>query len=313
MSHVDERIRSELGRLSVPVETRHAFERVAIRRRRLRAVRRVRMGAILIAVIVGTVGGIVGLRSLMAPADRSRFGGLGPSSTPSPTVKPARLCGVSSETADLDGDGVVDHISVGIPLPASAAGCRDVSLDGSVPWTYVARLELGVGTDHAGSYEQPLPECEVPGQCWILGAPDLDRDGRAEIAIDIVTGVSTLNFSLYRVDAEAPDGPLHRLEIAAPGDPFDELYGFPPGSSSFSWYGSVTHQHWVSCAEGPGEFAVVTALRDERDPGLQDVHTTVLAIQGYALVVASTRDEALPDGSAQPPSDLCGVPLAPRP
>jgi hypothetical protein len=287
---------------------RDAFGRVARRRRRLRRLRTAKIAAVAAVLAVGTTAAGIGLRALLAGPEPVRFGDPRPSPTPSAAPSPSRLCGVSSAVADLDGDGADDRIRVGVPLPGSATDCRKVPLD-----HYVARVRLAVEEPGAPAREQSLTECAVPGQCWVLGARDLDRDGRAEVAINVVIGVSTLNLSLYRVDVAAPDGPLHLLEVAAPGDPFDDLFGIAPGSSTFPWYGSVTHQHWISCEERPGEFAVVTALRDERDPDLQNLHATVLRIEGDELVVVTARDEVVPDGSVGVPPDLCGAPLGQRP
>jgi hypothetical protein len=70
----------------------------------------------------------------------------------------------------------------------------------------------------------------------------------------------------------------------------------------------VTHQHWITC-EGAGRFAVVTALRNDRDPALENVHTSVLAITDAGLAVVSTDDQAGPDGSFPLPGDMCGSPI----
>jgi len=308
MPHVDDRVREALHRLEVPVEGGTAFDAVARRRRRLRLRRRLAVATTVAVVVAATVVGTLGLVALVGRSERGGPRHPGPSPTSRITTTPVRLCGVSSAVADVNGDGTDDRIQVGVPLPAGVPSCRGVELS-----AYVARIELGSPGVGSGPYARPLPECAVPGQCWILATADLDRDGRAEVAIDSVVGASTLNFSLYRFDPAAPDGPLVRLAIAPPGDPFDELYGLAPGAATFTWYGSVTHQHWISCAEAPGLFDLVTALRDPRDPGIQDVHTTVVRIGGGELVVESTRDERVPDGSFDLPADLCGSPLAPMP
>jgi hypothetical protein len=87
----------------------------------------------------------------------------------------------------------------------------------------------------------------------VFATPDLDGDAANEVAIQLAFGASTTSFAIYRFDplASVETGALVRLEIAEPGDPWDPTYGLAPGPATFTWYGSVTHQQWLSCAEDP--------------------------------------------------------------
>src|SRR5688500_15275537 len=113
MSRVDERIRREIERLSVPVDGRGAFHRVAGRRRRLRTAHRARRAALVVAVVAGTAAGWVGLVKVFDAGDRARVGSGGdlPTSSPSegfPIVN--AFCDSRDLLVDLDGDGGQDDL-----------------------------------------------------------------------------------------------------------------------------------------------------------------------------------------------------------
>ena len=202
-----------------------------------------------------------------------------------------------------------DRIAIGVPMPEGGPACGEADLEG-----YVARIELAAGTDRAVVREQPLPECDLPGQCSIFATPDLNDDGRAEVAIEPTSWNSTAPFWLYRFDPRAPEASLRRLAIAPPGDPFNEEFGFPPGPATFWWFGSVTHQHWLSCDEDPGVFAAITVLRaydDPDDPHVEDVHGVRFRMEGDLLVIESTWDKQIAEGTLVSPPDLCGAALDP--
>jgi hypothetical protein len=315
MSRVDDVIRRELRRSNVEVDGGAAFERVDRRHRHLRAVRRFRVVVLAVLLTVGTIGAGVGLVSLLEHRGRSRIGGNpSPLMEPSlqPGAEPSALCGASSMVADLDGDGADDRIEVGVPVPGPEVSCDQVELQG-----YVARIELATGTDRARPFEQRLPECDIEALCWLLATPDLGDDGTDEAAIVVSTGASTITFALYRFEAATPDEPLQRLQIAEPGDPWHEEFGFPPGPATFSWYGSVTHRHWLSCDEDPEHrLAAITVLRaydDPKDRRVEDVHGVLFALDGSMLVVAFTWDEQVPEATLDAPPDMCGSPMNPRP
>lgn len=329
MPRVDDRIRRELKRLEVPVDGRGAFQRVDRRRRRLRAARRARSVALVAAVAIGTAAGTVGLLRLF-DADRSaRIGSNGTreptatsnpstagtmSSTPSSASTVPYACDLSTAEVDLDGDGAEDLLQVFSPvevptgpdLPAMDVVCSDPTVGAR----YVARLQVAAGPPEAAERWQDLPECAMPFSCRLLATPDLDRDGAPEVTIQIGAGASTLQLALYRFDAGSTDRWLRRLEVAAPGDPWDETWGLRPGPSIFDWFGSVTHQHWLSCDEDPEHrLAVMTGLRGD-DPSVQHVHGVLLTLEGFTLVPGFSWDEEVPDGSLEIPTDLCGSELA---
>jgi hypothetical protein len=197
-------------------------------------------------------------------------------------------CDVSTLEADVNGDGERDAVHVSWP---SVAACEPVP-EGV---RYRARVVLSEGHPAALALRSTeLSECETPvTACRAFGAPDVDGDGRGEVAIAIAPGGPTAFFGIYRSDpAAASDGrALVRLTVEAPGDPWNEEYGFPSGPALFTAYGSVTHLHWATCLveEGGRFLAAATALRTEEDPDLYDVHTTVFRVDGASLEVVMSE------------------------
>lgn len=314
MSRIDDRIRREIERLSVPVDDRGAFERVAVRRRRLRTAHRVGRVALAVAVVAGSVGGGVGLIRLFDAGDRARVGSGGDEPTSSPSEGPpvvSAFCESRDVLVDLDGDGERDDLIETLGETSQTG----VSCEESPPLQrFVVYLVLDAEANVGPSFTQELPECADPYACRVIATPDVDRDGRPEIAIKLGAGVSAIHFALYRFDPTAPpNGSLHRLEIAEPGDPWHEEFGFPPGPATFSWFGSVTHQHWLSCDEDPEHrLAAITVLRacdDPDDPHIEDVHGVLFRLEGTMLVVEFTWDEQVPEATLEAPGDLCGSPL----
>jgi hypothetical protein len=313
MSRLDELIRREVERLTVPVDARGAFERVTGRRRRLRTAHRARRTALAIVVVAGTAAVWVGLAMVFDAGDRTRIG----SDVDHPTSSPSEglpamsaFCDSREVRVDLDGDGAGDDLVETWGEPSqTGVSCEE----SPVLQRFVVHLVIDAEADVGPSFSQELPECADPYACRVIATPDIDRDGRPEIAIQLGAGASTISFALYRFDPAAPTGPLERLEIAEPGDPWHEEFGFPPGPATFSWFGSVTHQHWLSCDEDPQQrLAAITILRaydDPGDPHIEDVHGVLFRLEGTTLVVEFTWDEQIPEATLEMPPDLCGSSL----
>jgi hypothetical protein len=301
MSRVDDRIRRELTSIRRPVRDQGAFELVEVRRRRVRLLRRVRVGTLALVVLVGTAAGVLTLQRIFdAGVARRPPGDTLPSpQAPTPTMAG---CDRSSLSTDLDGDGRSDSVVVSSPAPS----CESPDVG--------AAYEAHVETAGGARYRQALPECDQPFACRLFAGPDIDGDGAAEVAIARVFGVSSVGFSLYRFAPDAPDGrALHRFEVAEPGDRWDPTFGLRAGPATFTWYGSVTHLHWLSCDEDPqNKLAMLTALRDERDPSVYRVHGTLFDVEGVTLRVGFTWDERIPEEQLVLPEDrFCGARILP--
>jgi hypothetical protein len=180
---------------------------------------------------------------------------------------------------------------------------------------YEARIVTSAGTpEETALSPQVLPECETPFTgCKAFGAPDVGGDGRAEVAIAIAPGGPATFYSLYFAgEAHRPGAwGLTRYTVDPPGDPWHGEYGFPPGPAVLIAYGSVTHQHWVSCREEEGLHYLVasTALRSAEDPAVYDVHSTVFGVAGASLEVVGSEQQRVPEDRLEPLDHLCGSPL----
>jgi hypothetical protein len=296
MSRIDDRIRRELKGLARPVDLEGVGEEVSRRKARRRAFRRLQVGVLASSVVIGTIAGTYGLLRV--------FGETPPGDVMSPRP-PVMECDVSTVEADVNGDGAMDAVRVYWP---SLTACEPVP----ERVRYRARVVISAGTPAALALRSTeLPECETPATaCRAFGAPDVDGDGRAEVAIAIAPGGPAAFFGIYRSDpaAASDDRALVRLTVEPPGDPWNDEYGFPPGPAVFTAYGSVTHLHWATCFVEEGErfLAASTALRTEVDPDLYDVHTTVFRVAGASLEVVMSEDGRVPTNRLETSGELCG-------
>jgi hypothetical protein len=303
MSGIDERIRQELKGLARPVGVEGVADEVSRRKSRRRVVRRAQVAVLAAVVVLGSLAGVYGLLRVFGPQEETP-------GDDGETFRPAvEECDASTLEADVNRDAVADAVIVYWP---SETMCEPVPE--GVP--YQARVVLSAGTPNAVSLDpQDLPECETPSAaCKAFGAPDVDGDGRAEVAIAIAPGGPSTFYALHFFDESRRPGAgeLVRYTVESPGDPWHAEYGFAPGPAVFTAYGSVTHQHWVSCFEEEGVHYVVafTALRSERDPHLYRVHSTMLLVAGGSLEVAMIEDEPrVPEDRLEPLDHLCGSPL----
>lgn len=283
-----------------PIEER--IRRDPDERARRRVVRRAQIGALALSVVIGTIAGVYGLLGVFGtlretPARNDK------SSSPAFTE-----CDASTVKADVNGDGEIDAVSVFWP---SYAACEPV-LEGV---RYQTRVVISAGTPAAVVLEsQELPECETPvTACRAFGAPDVDGDSHAEVAIAIAPGGPAAFFGIYRFDPGAVSGSqaLVRLTVEPPGDPWNEEYGFSPGPAVFTAYGSVTHIHWAACFKEEGEhfLVVATALRTKEEPDLYDVHTTVARVDEASLEVVMSDEARVPTERLEATDELCGSTL----
>ena len=305
MSRIDDRIRAELKEIRRLVSDEGVFELVETKHRRMRLLRRAKVGALAVVVLTGTTAGTLTLMRVFG-VDQDEEVGSGTSPSPdAATPTPEAVCFASSLSADLNGDAVDDTVTVYSP----AVSCESAEAGTAS----VADVEIATGPSAANGYHQSLPECDQPFACRLFAGPDVDGDGTAEVAIARVSGVSSVGFALYRFEPEAPDGRvLQRFEVAEPGDPWHQNFGIAAGPATFTWYGSVTHLHWVSCDEDPqGRLSVLTALRHEEDPSIYRVHGTQFEADGTTLHVSSTWDERIEEDRLSIPERFCGAEILP--
>lgn len=272
------------------------MEGVTQSRARRRLPRRTSFAAILMLAIAGTGASLYGLSRLLAPAQAPQFDTTG---IPVPAPTPAIWCSRTSLEADLNGDGSLDLIRV--------YGTGDCDHQDVAPSTYEARVDMGPGFDGELTFTHSLRECSEEWMCRVFAAPDVNGDGRSEVAIQSGAGVSTVIFSLYRFDDETG---LERLVVAEPGDPWHAEFGLVAGEDDFVWYGSVTHLHWMSCDEDPAHrLAVMTAVRPDDEPLRYEVHGTLLRLDGSTLVPEFSWYESVAERDFEMSEDVCGAPI----
>jgi hypothetical protein len=208
---------------------------------------------------------------------------------------------------NLDGDDKLDSLVVFSPAP----NCRSSSQVGDA---YESMIILGSGDQ----YHQTLSECEEAFACQALAAPDLDGDGRLEIAITLNQGASVTFFALYRFDPGS--GLLNRLVLQPPGDGAIATFPLEPGPSKFLLGGSVNHIHAFTCAMAPqaGELTASTAMRSPTNPERYQVHEASLQLTGTSLQLTGTKNYTASAGeegleavlNAATSGSLCGGPIA---
>ncbi|TMK29284.1 MAG: hypothetical protein E6G61_10135 [Actinobacteria bacterium] len=323
MSRVDEEIRRDLDRLTRPVRTEGVLEHVARRRARRRIVWRMRVAVLATAVVIGSLVGVVGLNRVFAHREVVTPGGTPTVTNPdaSHTARPATgtdfeafpwICDETQLHADTDGDGNLDEIAVW--SPATSCDAPDV---GQRYVLHVSGNKIPVGTGSPSpvlyGIDQPLPECDQPFACMLFAAPDIDGDGRAELAVAFNRKGPTWLLALYRVEVDPAHDryALVRMSVAAPGDLWKSLFDLVPGPATFAWGSSAGESHTMSCDEQRGErlLVVTTSLPSEQMPGAYDVHQTLLRPSKDELVVVKTNDQTMSEVQPPMPNDLCGAPI----
>jgi hypothetical protein len=297
MSRVDERIQDELRRLDREVDASGVVDRLAGRKARRRNARRFQIAGLALAVVSGTVLGAYGLTRLIGPAGDLTPGESPDASVPTPADTmpprtPEEICARKRLDADMNADGRMDWVEGW----AMAPDCDSPEF-GLEYWVHV---NLSTGPLTGYGYTQHLPECEAPFDCRVLAAPDIDGDGRPEMAIRLDSGPFSRPLGLYRFNEEAespPERALLRLQIAPPGDPWHERFGHAPGPTLLpdgdGEGGQRVHHLGCRTASGRSLLDVVTWLYDDGSDEWR-MHRASFELRGSELVLWSTEDERLP-------------------
>jgi hypothetical protein len=326
MSRVDDRIRDEMDRLTRPVPADGVFEAVSRKRTRRRVQRRVQGAVLAVAVVAGSVAGGVGLVRLFANERAPSQGPTSPSPVHSSSGGPGVeefpvICDESFLHADTDGDGNLDEVAVFSPGKNEACDSPEVGqhyvihVSGNkdtVPGAPEPQAFYGI--------DQGLPECGQPFACRLLAAPDIDRDGADELAVEVGEEGSTISVVFYRLEADpsANRYSLVRMTVASPGDP---QHGFPPGPATFLLDRSVNPLHSVACLGDHNHLRVLVSagVLTDRKHLRGNVHQTEFRPVGTTLRLLRTRDfrdvrfggrllsHYYPDWGG-----LCGAPLSGR-
>ncbi len=308
MPGIDERLKHELERLAAPADPSRAFERVARKHARRRVARRLQTGALVVAVLALTVAGTYGLMRVFGVGSSTTPGDNGSPTAPPTSVDPRTTigpaCGISELRADFDGDGRRDTLLTYAPIDQGVScDAPDLTLE------YRMAVFLAAGE----RFDQPVPDCTWPYACRPFAVPDLDGNGRPDIALQVMAGASTVQVELFATVGNPWSGTIAQLSVAAPGDP---EAAFAPGPARFDLYGSVTHQGALRCQDGgDGLPMLIYTKATMQEPGMFLVHETEFTLDGSVLSVAGTRDYTVTDSDPrfrrlEQGSEVCGASIA---
>ena len=206
-------------------------------------------------------------------------------------VSVAPACGVTHVADDFDGDSARD-VAVVYARPRAGDPCDDDTTLGR----YRVAVQLGSGArvERWMALGVPVDELKGRGPCYpdcaAFAAPDLDADGRAELALALGNGASQVMVGMYRVTASR----IRRLAYAG---------GVP---LVFTFFGGMTQGGWVVCRTGRhGEPLVVQGTY-----GVDDwagyLGETVYGFDGRTFRHRTTRERVMPASAWPGPGSLAG-------
>lgn len=309
MPGFDDRLSRELDRAARPADPGGAFEAIERRLARRHRLRRMQAAALTVVVLAGTVGGVLVLERAFRPATANLGGASSttPAPTPSPSPKPTPtgpvdiglafpVCDLRTASADLDGNGSLDTITVATKM-SDVGGC---------PARGTATEVLTVDLNGDGKADTSAGPLACPSGCEPFATPDLDGDGRPDIALRVERAADgTDRIQLFRVSIGG-GGAVRIL-------PFADAAGNP---STFTWGTDGTNIYGVSCTAttnpplvtewqamptGPGSYTV-----SER--GYQVVGSTLRSAFENSYDVPGEQP-SLPDGGGE---TMCGASVAAR-
>lgn len=216
------------------------------------------------------------------------------------------LCDESSTTADFDGDGGADAVTIGVADCETTADDqpRTMIVSWSSGGTETWNLEQ-CGTVHPDGSVTPTGICEV------FAAPDLNDDGRAELAVKVQQAAGSI--ALLQFYSVAPDEPAQTPIQVAPGGPGpDEI---TPGQVGVLTYGSSPdYGDNIRCTtESDGEAIFLVTVAESQN-GQWSVSEGTWHYDGHLLHLSSQRTYSIPKDSPDA-SDLtagdniCGAPI----
>jgi len=215
------------------------------------------------------------------------------------------VCNVTSVTGDFvtPTDQGVAYVATKAP---DTGGCPPGE---EAPYQVLA---LDVNGDQRADVSYGPLECIA--SCSALAAPDINRDGIAEIAVGTgrADGESAM---LFRVEASDGSLTIDPIEIAPPASP---EHGFTPGPILFVVSGGgLSNSGGAYCLdqEDAAERLFVTWQAMLRDPETNawDVTSGAFALDDGELVLDRVETYRVPEDEPELPrridSDLCGAPV----
>ena len=306
MSKLDEELTERFGKAERPLPVDPQLFAGLLKKR----ARRERMNR---ASTVGLVL-VIGLAGAMAYALAERGGSVQPGSTA--TVSPA-----------FPSQAAVAATIPGVPFPAchptsltylspySAAGSIYLfgrgTAEGPCPELNGRNAYLGLNVGNLGP--EPKPQIFGPIDCFtgcrIFGAPDIDGDGRPELAVVVVDGTGADSIELYRIEPHA-DPPFTQITYLANGK---------RTPLSFDWGDAGTYRSGAYCftsgPAGSGPRDELVTWYADRSPGAWHLVQRFMRIDGATVQLDHVERSSavgaaglLPDGGG---TDFCGAPVTP--
>lgn len=217
------------------------------------------------------------------------------------------LCKKSSTMADFDGDGVTDAVAVGF------ADC-DIPTNPSDP-TMVMSWSSGEtetwDVEQCG-VAQPEGPPRATGICEIFAAPDLNDDGRAELAVKVQhTAGSIVLLQFYALTPEeATQTPIQ----IAPGGPGPAE--ITPGQIATLTYGSSPdYEENIRCTTSPGGEPIFLVTVAESQTDRWNVFEGTWHYDGRLMDFRSQRTYSISKDSPDfsdliAGDDICGAPIS---
>ena len=285
MPPIDERLQRDLDRAARPSapDSGARFEDVERRRARRTLTRKVQTAALVTVVLVGTAAGFLALLRNFSGAETPAT-----QATTSPPTATATRSPVVLQEIVLPDDPtkVISVDGLGSPV------CRGSEIQGNffgggTTYAYVFTEASGAGCPPAGGGLQvlvvvvpdatghssslvvtgPLDCHTADGVCYVWADPDIDGDGKNEIAVVTTQGASTMFFQLYEV-VTTPNGWAVSPIVAPDGAPVSVAEG-----------GSVTHQDGVNCS-GPSNSFIEWSASLNADQTKYLIHSQPYRLDG---------------------------------
>ncbi len=216
------------------------------------------------------------------------------------------LCKESSTMADFDGDGLTDAVAVGF------TDC-DAQTDPSDP-TMVVSWSSGE-TETWDLQECGVAQPEGPprptGICEVFAAPDLNDDGRAELAVKVQQAAGSI--VLLQFYALTPEETTQSPIQVAPGGPGP---GETPGQIAILLHGSSPNvEENIRCTTSPGGEPIFLVTVAESQGDRWSVFEGTWHYDGRLMDFLSQRTYSIskdsPDASDLIAGDsICGAPIS---